>query len=145
MALDEAAFSGYIGQLLATQAIVDAFGSNVNRRQVNVLREEEFPLLAVWFDGDAESEGGGSDGGFAYETEYGVLVAARLGEDEAQDVVLGQLVKVVKDAADEMQVAGIEFLTGRWDADNNAAEGEGDRVWAESGVTIRHERPRGDY
>ncbi|MCK4624566.1 MAG: hypothetical protein KAV00_04590 [Phycisphaerae bacterium] len=144
MALTDATFSGYIGQLLGKAEIASAFAM-VRRRQVNVLREEEFPLLAVWVEGDAENDDGGSDGELQYEVEYAFLVAARLGDAESQDEVLGRLIKVLRDAVGAMQVANVEYHAGRWDTDNGAAEDEGDRVWAEFAVRVRYYRPRSDY
>ena len=44
-----------------------------------------------------------------------------------------------------MTIADVEFQVGRWDGDNNTAEGEGDKVWADCAVTLSHCRPRGDY
>jgi hypothetical protein len=144
MALTDATFSGYVSTLLAKTAITDAFPV-IRRRQVNVLREERFPLLAAWVEGDDESADGGSDGEIQYEPVYTVLVAAKLQANQAQDVILGQLIKVVKDAIDAMGVAGVEFKAGRWDADNNAAEGDGDKVWAAFPVTFKLYRLRGNY
>lgn len=141
----DAAFSAFIDQVLEQAAIVAAFGTNIKRRQVNVLREEDFPVLATWVERDGEDTGSGSDGEITYECEYTFLVAARLGEGEKQDVILGRLLKTVKDVIDSVSITGANFTTGDWSADNDAAEGEGDRVWAEFGVSIVYYRPRGNY
>ena len=142
--MDDAAFSGHIQAVLDKAAITGAF-TVIRRRQVNVLREDEFPLLAVWVEDDGEADVAGSDDEFQYEAEYTFLVAARLGDGDAQDVKIGQLIKAARDAIDAMTESGVEYSVGRWHADNGTAENEGDKVWAEFPVTIRYYRPRGDY
>lgn len=139
-----ARYSGHLAAFLAAAGITAAFAV-IRRRAVNVLREEVFPLLAVWLDraGDDAEETG--DGGFTEQAEFVLLAAARLAEGEAQDLALGGLIKVLKDAAESMAVAGVEYQVGPWEADNNADGGEGDRVWAAAPLTIRFDRPRGDY
>ena len=141
-----ARFSGFMTSFMAEEALSAAFPIS-KRRQVNVLKEEEFPLLAVWVDRGGEGGEEASDGEFADEVTYMALVAAVLGEDEAQDVVLGEMVKTVRDLAETFAVQSqpVEWDIGDWEADNNADEGDGSKVWAAFPITMQFTRPRGDY
>jgi len=141
-----AKYSGFIDQLLAEPAIVAAFGSQIHRRQVNVLKEDSFPLLAVWMDSAGHGGQAASDGKFSYEATFVFMVAAKLVDGESQDKRLGEMLKVVIDAAEAFSSAeGVEFVIGDQDSDNNADSGDGSKVWASFAVTLNYIRARGEY
>lgn len=144
MGLSEAAFAGHIDSLLGQSAITTAF-ARIRKRAVNVKLENEFPLLAVWIDGDDVDPNQGGDDNSQRETECGILVAAKLADGDSQYSKLGQLMKVVQDTVENMAVSGVEYELSRWDAESNAADGEGDRVWAGAALLVRHFRPRGNF
>ncbi len=137
----EAQFSGFMDALLAKDALTGAF--TIKRREVNVLREQEFPLLAVWVDRSGIAESAGDDES-RHETVYAAIVAARLGDGEAQDEALGRLLKIVFDTAETIAQAGVDFEVGEWNTDSGAAEDEGSKVWAEFSITLDYQRPRGN-
>ena len=145
--MDDATFSGLMSQFLALDAIQTAFGGNILRREVNILKHDNFPLLAAWVESGAEAGGTGSDGEYSDETTYTIVVADRLADGDAQDVVIGRLVKAVKDAAETFGVAGqeLELEIGYWSSDNNAADGAGDKVWASFPITLTYTRDQGSY
>lgn len=145
MALDSAAFATEMAAFAGNAAITAAF-PYIEARQVNVLQYEEFPLLAYWVERGAEDRQRGSDNDRGHEFVYRCLVAGRLGDGDAQDDVLGQLIKVVKDLADTLASAnGVEFELEEWDTDSNAETGDGTKVWAAFDLVVRLDRPRGDY
>lgn len=145
MALTEAKFSEHMSSLID---VINATAEFVviKRRQVNVIKEMEFPLLAAWVDRSGDSGDAGSDGEIEEEATYFVLVATRLGDGEHQDVELGKLVKIVVDAARNFTSDdGVEYFVGDWEGDNNANDGDGALVWAAMPITIQFSRPRGNY
>lgn len=141
----QAKYSGFIDSLLAEATIAAAF-PDVRRRQVNVLKEDVFPLLAVWMDRSGRGDLSASDDKFLYEATFIFLVAAKLADGESQDKALGSLLKVIIDAAEKhASAAGVEIEIGDQDSDNNADSGDGSRVWASFAVTLSYLRARGDY
>ncbi len=145
MPLDEAKFSGHMSEFVAQLVATDEFEC-VKRRQVNVLKENEFPLLAVWSDRSGDSGNAASDGQIAEESTYWVLVAIRLGQDQEQDIELGKYIKLVKDTAETfVSTGGARFTAGDWEGDNNANEGDGAMVWAAIPVSLQFDRDPGEY
>ena len=145
--MDDAVFSGLMSQFLLLPAIQTAFNGNILRREVNVLKQDNFPMLAAWVESGSEGDGPASDGECTDETTYTIVVADRLAAGDAQDVTIGRLVKAVKDAAETFAVAEqeLELEIGHWSSDNNAADGDGDKVWASFPVTLTYTRDQGSY
>jgi hypothetical protein len=143
--MSEARFSQYMSTFIARPEIAAAFPRRFGR-QVNVLRQQEFPLLAYWSDAGERAGDGGSDGEHDQDVTYLMLVAVRLGEDQRQDVELGKLVKVIKDLAGAIEMPdGVDFTVGNWETDNNADDGDGKVVWASFPVTLSFTAPPDNY
>lgn len=144
MALDAAAFSTHMATFIAAIGGESAF-TRIYARQVNALKLQEFPALAYWALGAGIDGERSSDDERGQEVRYEFLVAAKLGDSEAQDVELGKLLKVIRDVAGALVTAGVDFEIGDWETDSNAEVDDGSVVWANFPVTMRFRRPRGDY
>ena len=88
MPLPEAAFSGYMTTFLADSGIASAFSGGILRREVNPLKLEAHPVLAVWVEGGGRTDEFGSDGEFSHGIDYSAMVYTRLADGEAQDAAI---------------------------------------------------------
>lgn len=146
MPLTEAKFSQYMDEFVGHADIAGAFGDNLLAREVNVLDEQEFPLLGYWLDDSDGAPGLGSDGEIGDQVTFGMTVATQLGDGEKQHVELGKLIKVVKDLADKFATANpVDFKFGRWFTSSGASNKDGSKVWASTTVTMEYSYPRGNY